>query len=660
MFFTRLLYFLTCILMPYSLLSMEVKIFNVGQGNCTVITYPGQPSLLVDAGSDQLPQQKSSDLISSISSYLQQHSSHGICILISHPEKDHADWIQKIIGNLPGLVQNITVGGNKESYSKFLPSEWISSLFDSTHITNHHPSHLPSYCSIWHAGYNQPKTNNQSLIICAEDTNFRVILPGDSGSTTFNQQTIVPSNKPTYFVANHHGSQKEGANNPTILQALGPKAIIISSGMHGRYHHPTFDALSAFAQITQPTQNQYYINGETAPNLIGNSQTQAIINYSSNFSVYRTSHPIFTTNSMGNITINSQGLTTTQTSNNAVETLHKSYFTDFNFNTIVRLFLSKTNINDSHIQQLRYLPLALTYFDLQNNYITAHSIAQLIALLQHRQSQQIAHPLLIKTSGNNIGTLERVKPVIQGSCAAQQLPSSIKISWNQPLAWMATTINALQYDPTQENPSPSEETVRSNLQQLSSGTRISSPSTWDFSDIFVHLPASTWWYNYSSDSQCNFTIPDIFAAWRAKNTNTFLFTSNRTSYVVDSTIFQLQGTAPCGITQNYENCAHISTRFATGDGLQNADNLQGAQDHTCQFEFAQPISNDGIAILTVENQNKLNIWKKENSAWLLKRTYNYSKPIQYAGFNDLNHSVLVKFVDNTSEYLPLELKAIHK
>ena len=80
---------------------MQVKVFNVGQGSCAVVTYPGQPSLLVDAGSDQLPNKSADTIINNVVSYINLSSPYGISILISHPEKDHAGWIQKIISKLP-------------------------------------------------------------------------------------------------------------------------------------------------------------------------------------------------------------------------------------------------------------------------------------------------------------------------------------------------------------------------------------------------------------------------------------------------------------------------------------------------------------------------------------------------------------------------------
>jgi competence protein ComEC len=646
---------------------MQVKIFNVGQGSCAVVTYPGQPTLLVDAGSDQLPAQKTT-LIWQIATYLNQNSPHGISVLISHPEKDHAGWMQQIINQMnPGSVRNITVGGLKENYtknSKFLSENWTSHILDSRDITNPNPTHLPSYCSLWHVGYGQQHTNDQSLIVCVEDQNFRVILPGDSGSKTFNQQTIVASPKLTYFVANHHGSEKEGANNSAVLQALAPDAIIVSSGMHGNYFHPTSSTLDTFAQTTRRTENERYINGQTAPNLIGDERNQALINYSNKFSVYRTCHPIFTTNSMGNITINSQGLFTSNACNTPIEPIYRSHFDHFNFNTIVRLFLTRAAVTDAHLNQLPSLPLALSYLDLEQNYISAHGVAKLIVLLQQRQAPSNNNTVLIKTSGNPIGKLKVVKPILQQASFQQQLTSCVKVLWDKPIAWMANSVDALHYNPspiTQQKKFPSKEGLVQHLENLNA-TRASSSFCWDYSELFVHTPEKTTWYDFNSLHSFEFNIPNVTAALRAKKSNSFLFTDGQSSIIYAQDCNKqyfyntLPGRMPYAQPQNISSGTHISTGFATGNGLQELDNLRSNNGDCSYFEIAHPISDDGTAALTIENQT-LNFWKKVGFQWILKQRYPYEKAIQYAGFNDLNRSILIKFSDGSEEQLSLALEA---
>lgn len=153
-------------------------------------------------------------------------------------------------------------------------------------------------------------------------------------------------------------------------------------------------------------------------------------------------------------------------------------------------------------------------------------------------------------------------------------------------------------------------------------------------------------------------MPNIIAAWKAKNANAFLFTGIQKSYVCDiHGLKDLPGLIPCGIPQTIETHHHISTSFITGNGIQNTDNLQGTDGHSCQFEFAHPISDDGTAILTVENQT-LNLWKKQNNQWIIKQHYPYEKIIQFAGFNDLNRSVIIKFCDKSSAHLTLALEAL--
>lgn len=653
-------------------MSMEVKVFNVGQGSCAVVTYPGQPSLLVDAGSCQNPVNNKDVSIAQIASHINTHSHKGLSIILSHPNIDHYNWLPDILAKVnTDIPRNLTFGGNCSGYKnagKILP--YINAgIHDSSHLRQN-TSHLPSYCSILHPGIMDSKNDNdQSIIVQAEDTNFRVILPGDAGAITLDHIPFPPQDtKKTYFVASHHGASNNGTNSWAALQKLKSTAIIISSGMHSGHQHPTAVSILNFINTTTSNHPEHALLAQTGTNIFGESNAPAIANYHGGFSLLRTSHPIYGTNNAGLLSITAAGVTpesfiSTDNTTNVLYAMGRNYVSTFNFNAIKHLFLARMGITDTQIQQFHNLPNALSYFDLRNNKITPNGIVKLIALLHQRQNSA---SLVIKTTGNNECTIETIKSPVQRLAHPTSSAPAIKVLWNQPLAWIANGIDALHYNTinsahTKKFPSQ-EETVR--FLEYIKAARSSSSFYLDFSELFVHTHDKTIWYNYGQSNSFEFSLPNIIAALRAKNSYTFLFTDGLSSFIWDQDSNQqysykmLTGRMPHGLPQQLGSSAHIPTGFTTGSGLQEVDNLKGNNGHCCQFELTHPISEDGAAILTVNNQTQLYLWKKEDNHWIQKNIQTFDKPILYAGFNDLDRSVIIKFCDNTIENLTLALEAL--
>ena len=101
-----------------SLLSMEMKIFNVGQGNCTVVKDSHYDTLLVDAGSSSLPVDSPTQKI--LQNIIAYTSSEGkpVTIVVSHGDKDHYSWIPTIIQETDEkkIPVSLILGGTHTDY----------------------------------------------------------------------------------------------------------------------------------------------------------------------------------------------------------------------------------------------------------------------------------------------------------------------------------------------------------------------------------------------------------------------------------------------------------------------------------------------------------------------------------------------------------------
>jgi beta-lactamase superfamily II metal-dependent hydrolase len=116
------------LLIFYSLscLGMEVKVWNVGQGNCIFIADSSKSEFIVaDAGSTQLPGPNAKGLI--ISKIVEVITSSPIenkklIILVTHAHADHYNWLREIIERLLPVKElsiSVFLGGSPKDYGNF-------------------------------------------------------------------------------------------------------------------------------------------------------------------------------------------------------------------------------------------------------------------------------------------------------------------------------------------------------------------------------------------------------------------------------------------------------------------------------------------------------------------------------------------------------------
>lgn len=136
---------LFCIIHAAQLRGMEVTFFNVGQGNCTLVTCPGQKTMLVDAGSSKAPlndpakTQVVRDIIKGIK---EKTPDKQLFVVASHADKDHINLLTSICA--PLLKEKFTLefllGGTPAFYAKKDGKELLAFL---ENIKKHAKKHSP-------------------------------------------------------------------------------------------------------------------------------------------------------------------------------------------------------------------------------------------------------------------------------------------------------------------------------------------------------------------------------------------------------------------------------------------------------------------------------------------------------------------------------------
>jgi len=94
-------------------------------------------------------------------------------------------------------------------------------------------------------------TNNQSLILLAEKDGRRALLTGDAGSAT--EEALLRDNRvgsADVLKVGHHGSR--ASTTPRFLEAVCPRAALLSCGRENRFGHPAPETVSTLAAARVP------------------------------------------------------------------------------------------------------------------------------------------------------------------------------------------------------------------------------------------------------------------------------------------------------------------------------------------------------------------------------------------------------------------------
>lgn len=421
--------FLLLLLCGLSSSGMEVTFANVGQGNCTLVTVPGQIPLLVDAGSSKKPIDGSSleTTIKTIIKKIEQASDDKqLFVIVSHADKDHINKIAQIC--TPLLKKKFSIefllGGSPEFYTKEDGKKLLAFINKNTKSCKKQfvsdtqkdkrgekfKEILPPYCQVLAANTDKKlDPNDTSIVIKVADENFSVLLPGDATGNVMNPLTNnnAALSKATAFELSHHGASSHDSNTTSQLNIVNPESIIISSGL--LYNHPRFEVMKAGVEYCMrkklnnaPFHMLTYQHGNVIPAFKGNEQTRFNLVAVNNdgFCTAQTSHPIYHTSDSGTITYSSQGITVSNESSThedrgigALTGIQTPRFDGIRF-----LFFNNMEIESNELKShLTALPAVLEYLDLRNNNIGHSGIEHLITLFKDHKKQ-----LLIKLADNRL------------------------------------------------------------------------------------------------------------------------------------------------------------------------------------------------------------------------------------------------------------------
>ena len=254
---------------------LNITVFDVGQGNCTLVGDPNKTvlPLLIDCGSNSFEgyrgKKEKEKKIEQIMKMLEQYSSseNKFTIVVSHPDKDHYNWlIDPCKNNEPPLRPAIIyLGGEEKHYSGkmvnfldklkkcgtkliFLTEKGSTTAIRIIDKTDNNDISLQILPAL-QINNVQKESNSGSLVIRAQCRDKSCLIMGDATKKTVEhiiKSLKKESLKADILLTSHHGAEAEGCNSDVLIKAVQPHCIVFSSGFHGTYLHPRASVIARY------------------------------------------------------------------------------------------------------------------------------------------------------------------------------------------------------------------------------------------------------------------------------------------------------------------------------------------------------------------------------------------------------------------------------
>lgn len=237
---------------------LEITFLDVGQGDAIFFRFPTGERLLLDAGSH--PAEDAFDNGERIvAPFL---TANGYCsldvVVESHAENDHAGGLPYLLRTFPvkalvGLPPEPLGTPTDAAVRAVAPSGARLGAGETLLATTHRGKPLRATVLYPAVGeipnYHDENSNNDSLVLLVTYGAVRLLFPGDIERDV--EALLVERHRrgeldlrADVLKVPHHGSQT--SSSPTFLEAVQPRAAVISVGRRNRYGHPSPEVLARY------------------------------------------------------------------------------------------------------------------------------------------------------------------------------------------------------------------------------------------------------------------------------------------------------------------------------------------------------------------------------------------------------------------------------
>lgn len=221
---------------------LTVTFLDVGQGNAVLVEHDGL-YMLIDGGDGEYS--------SFVVSYLKNQGVEELDYVVSsHYDADHLNGVVGVLNVFPCdmvLAADYTTDTRVyQSFCNVIEEKDISMVYPAMGDT--YTLGDAEFTIVCPDAYDYTDVNDNSVGIRLVYGENSFLLCGDAGDAV--ERMMLQSGlelESDVYLASHHGS--DGSSSPEFLQAVNPKAVVISVGADNSYGHPTKRVLNDIAAI---------------------------------------------------------------------------------------------------------------------------------------------------------------------------------------------------------------------------------------------------------------------------------------------------------------------------------------------------------------------------------------------------------------------------
>ncbi len=233
---------------------LTIAFLDIGQGDAVYIRTPEGKQMLYDAGPDSVVVRRLNDVMPFLSRTLDM-------IVLSHPDQDHVAGFSDILRRLAVkvIIDSGYVGevGNPfyQDILTLAKEKDIPVLWGGKGTVIDLGGDVKGEILSPDGKYSVGDTNIASIVLRLTFGSTSVLLTGDLPSER--EEKLVSEYggmlDVDIFKAGHHGSNT--SSGETLLRAMTPQLIVVSSGKGNRYGHPSTSVTERFDRLGIPWVN---------------------------------------------------------------------------------------------------------------------------------------------------------------------------------------------------------------------------------------------------------------------------------------------------------------------------------------------------------------------------------------------------------------------
>jgi competence protein ComEC len=220
---------------------MRVRALDVGQGDAFLVEFDGR-TLLIDGGPDP------ARLLAQLGASLPPWKRRIDVVALTHAHADHADGLIGVLERYEVGLAIEPVGLNPGSVA----TAW-SDRIARAHVARRTVGagmriRIGDASLAVLAPNGDPRVDVPSLVLRLERGSFSMLFMGDATDQAQADLLLAPASLAArVYVPPHHGAASPHA--AALVEAVRPRAAVISVGAQNRYGHPTPETLAALGQV---------------------------------------------------------------------------------------------------------------------------------------------------------------------------------------------------------------------------------------------------------------------------------------------------------------------------------------------------------------------------------------------------------------------------